>query len=132
MLECCLNDDRDLVSEIVACDVKEEVRHDSIGISGELVVLDAKGGDIPLFDFIATNDWYPNCCANFLASLVLPDPGRPVTMMHLGLLFIWLNVQAKSRWNTIVIRCSASKIYSILLTNAIGLLEQSYTFARSG
>jgi hypothetical protein len=66
MLEGCLDDDGDIADEIVVYDVKEEVGHNPIGRSGELIVLYTKSIDVPLFDFIATNDWHTQLLTELL------------------------------------------------------------------
>ena len=59
MLKCCLNNYGDFVGEVLVYDLKEKVRHNPIGLRGELVVLDPKGVDVALFDLIAAYDRHP-------------------------------------------------------------------------
>jgi hypothetical protein len=59
-----------------------------------LVVFDAVGVDIALFDLIAADDWHPQASPSFLAKVVFPDPGWPVMMMmHFGFLIMFLGAQ---------------------------------------
>ena len=59
MLKCCINNYGDFVGEVLIYDLKEKVRHNSIGLLGELVVLDPKGVDVAFFDLIVAYDRHP-------------------------------------------------------------------------
>ena len=92
VLKGCLYDDRDLTGEVLIHYLEEEIGDHTIGVRWKLIVLDAMGVDIALLDLVATDNWHPQSFSEFSwIDLFFPDPGRPVTIMHLGLLPMLLN-----------------------------------------
>ena len=83
-----LNNDRDLTGEILIHYFKEKIGDHAIGVRRKLIVLDAMGIDIASLISSRLMTGIHNRSASLLAKLVFPDPGRPVTIMHLGLLLI--------------------------------------------
>ncbi len=59
MLKCGLDDDRDLCPEILIHQTEEKVCDQSIGVGRKLVVFDAEGVDVALFNLIAADHRQP-------------------------------------------------------------------------
>jgi hypothetical protein len=59
VLKGSLNNDGHHAQEVVVHYLKEEIGYHPIGVWRELIMFDAKGVDIALFDFITAYDGHP-------------------------------------------------------------------------
>jgi len=66
MLKCRLDDNRDITHKILIRKTEEKVGDQAIGVRWKLVVFDAVGVDVALFDLIAAYHWHPQAFPKLL------------------------------------------------------------------